>query len=861
MLRRLLSFGSRGLKNFVSGKIFAGQNYGLSDLLLYAKMVDDGIILQTDGSFLAAFWYRGSDLETSTDEEMAILSAQLNGAFNLLGSGWLFHVDTIRYSSMNYTAMQNCAFANATSQLIDEERRILYQSEGNHYENVYIISFTFRPRSNLGSKISIFFNRDENNPVLNISYYLKQFKDKLIEVTNLLTQQLNLTQMDSQDILSYISWCLTGEAIELKLPVRYGAFLKHFLASKDLIGGDNPKIGDKFIRAVTIMGFPAESYPGILDKLNYVDFEYRWNTRFIMIGQYEGSKIIDRLSNLWYQKRISAMDTVKMSLAIDSNIKVNYHADSHYNDAEAAKYLNENGEVKFGFYTSTIVIMDESLQQVEQNAQQVRNIFRSQGFQSQIERYHSVEAYLGSLAGYSYANVRKWLIHSLNVADIMPNTSIWSGLSINPCSLYTDNNPPLFYARTTGYTPLRISLHVGDNGHSLILGPTGSGKSTLLNFIVAQHFRYKNARVFVFDKNKSSLPLCYSCQGNFYDIGSDSNTVYFQPLANLDTDLDFEFAASWIEELCLLNGMIDRFNDNHRFAIRKGLKLMRQETPSNRRTLSYFRHLVQDYDQAIAGVLDGFSSESRDLNSGKNAGFSAKIFDADTNSLALENSRFNVFEMGQLMNQGDRVIIPALRYLIHAISKQFDDCEPTLVVFDESFLFFKHPLFREKIIEWIKTVRRFNVAIVFATQELTDLLRYDELRSALKTNCATKIFLPNRKAATDDIYAQYRSMDLNDKQIQLIAAAYQGEYFYFSDLGQRRFTLDLEPKQSTFAFVARTSGPDVHKAEELYKLYPQRFAYHWLKHCGISEEQQQLWLEYERQLKLNNDGERRGVAE
>ncbi|MFN7093969.1 MAG: hypothetical protein ACK4M7_01260, partial [Burkholderiales bacterium] len=446
--KNLFNLGAKTLKSFISGKVFAGHSYGLSDLLLYGRMVDDGVILQTDGSFLAAFWYRGSDLETSTDEELAILSAQLNNAFNLLSSGWMFHVDTLRYSSLDYTKVDECYFANATSKLIDEERSLLYQGEGNHYENAYIINFTFRPKLDFSSKLGIFFKRQDQRQEFDYSYYLKQFKSKLNEVADLLTQQLNLIAMNSQSLLSYISWCITGEAIELKLPIRYGAFLKHFLASKDLRGGENPKIGDKFIRVVTVMGFPSESYPGILDKLNFVDFEYRWSTRFIMLGQYEGTKLIDRVSNLWYQKRISAMDTIKLSLAIDSNIKVNQNSEVQYHDAETAKYLNEAGEVKFGFYTSTIIITSEEATLAEQNAQQLRNIFRSQGFQSQIERHHAVEAYLGSLPGYSYANVRKWLIHSLNVADIIPNTSIWSGLSYNPCSFYTDNNPPLFYART-----------------------------------------------------------------------------------------------------------------------------------------------------------------------------------------------------------------------------------------------------------------------------------------------------------------------------------------------------------------------------------------------------------------------------
>ena len=833
------------LKSFINAKSFKGNGYGLSDLLLYAKLIDEGIVLQTDGSFLVAFWFKGADLETSTDAELQLVSTQLNNAFNLFTSGWLFHIDTLRYLAHAYTDSEQCFFPNATTELIDFERRKLYQEEGRHYENAYVISFTYRPKIDLGHKFSLFFRRSELDDTFDYSYHLRMFKYKIQEISALLTQQLNLLQMNSQELLSYISWCLTGEVVTLKLPVKYGVFLKNFLASKDLLGGESPKIGDKYIKAVSISGFPNESYPGILDKLNYVDFEYRWNTRFILLNQHEGSKIIERISNLWYQKRISAADTIKMSLAIDSHIKVNLNSETQYHDAETAKSINESGEVKFGMYSATILVLGEDRNIAEQNANHIRNILRSLGFQSQVERYHCLEVYLGTLPGYSYANVRKWLVHSLNVADIMPSTSIWSGLSYNPCSFYASNNPPLFYAKTTGHTPLRLSLHVGDNGHTLILGPTGSGKSTLLNFIIAQHFRYNNARVFVFDKNRSSLPLCYGCNGNFFDIGSDGNQIYFQPLAHLETDLDFDFAARWIEELCILNGL-DKFNDIHRAAIYKGLKLMQRETSVNRRTLSYFRHLVQDYDKGVASVLDSFSQEQRGVYNEDlpNLGFISKIFDANNDSLSLSKSRFNVFEMGRLMEQGERVLIPAIRYLIHTISKQLDSAEPTLIVFDECFLFFKHLLFRERIIEWIKTVRKFNVAIVFATQELADLFKYDDLRSSLKTNCATKIFLPNRKAVTDEISMQYQSMDLNLKQIELIAHGMQGEYFYFSELGNRRFSLELNKEQATFAFTAKTSQAHILQAIKIKQQYPNNFAYHWLNACGVDESLRQQWLKY-----------------
>jgi TrbC/VIRB2 pilin len=78
------------------------------------------------------------------------------------------------------------------------------------------------------------------------------------------------------------------------------------------------------------------------------------------------------------------------------------------------------------------------------------------------EKLNAVEAWLSSLPGHAYANVRQPLVHTLNLAHLMPLSSVWAGPHENAHL----GGPPLLHASSSGSTPFRLSTHVGDVGHT-----------------------------------------------------------------------------------------------------------------------------------------------------------------------------------------------------------------------------------------------------------------------------------------------------------------------------------------------------------------------------------------------------------
>ncbi len=263
---------------------------------------------------------------------------------------------------------------------------------------------------------------------------------------------------------------------------------------------------------------------------------YRWSSRFIFLDAEEARAKLERTRKKWQQKVRPFLDQIfqtgSRSLDQDAMTMVTETEDAI---AEASSQL-----VAYGYYTPVIVVFDTDRSRLQEKCEAVRRLVQAEGFGARIENLNATDAFIGSLPGVSYANIREPLINTRNLADLMPLNSVWSGSPVAPCPYYPPVSAPLMQV-ASGSTPFRLNLHVDDVGHTLIFGPTGSGKSTLLALIAAQFRRYHGGQVFAFDKGRSMLPLTLAVKGQHYDIGggdNDGSSLSFCPLSNLSTDVD-----------------------------------------------------------------------------------------------------------------------------------------------------------------------------------------------------------------------------------------------------------------------------------------------------------------------------------
>jgi type IV secretion system protein VirB4 len=353
----------------------------------------------------------------------------------------------------------------------------------------------------------------------------------------------------------------------------------------------------------------------------------------------------------------------------------------------------------------------------------------------------------------------------------------------------------------------------------VILGPTGSGKSTLLAMIAAQHFRYPRARVFAFDKGYSILPLTWASGGEHYDIAGDADGVElaFCPLGQVHEAAEQTWAAEWIEALCVLQGAT--ITPQHRQEIFRAIvQLGASTTEMRQRTLTNFLILLQD--QGLRDALRAYTLR----------GMAGQLLDAEEDSL--RSDPFQVFEMEHLLTKGDKLVLPVLSYLFHRIEQRFNGA-PTLLLLDEAWVMLGHPAFKAKIREWLKVLRKANVAVVFATQSLTDLVR-SGIADVIFESCPTKILLPNPEAQSDNSRPLYEGIGLNRRQIEIVSmAAPKRQYYMIHPDGRRLFDLGLSAPE--LAFVGASGKEDIARIRRLREEFGERWPAEWLREQGCPQ--------------------------
>ncbi len=738
-----------------------------SELLNWYGLVSEGTVLCKDGSLIAGWYLSGIDTEPLDFETVQNRTENLARAVKDFREEDGFWIDLARRPLRTYKTSEK-DFDAPVLQIFESERAEYFESEDNNYSNRITLCYHWIPPKLSG-------DLDET---------LQSFKARCRLVETRFNSMFKLTRMglrrdvddhhevevERDELLGRLASGLSGRFCKVNVP-RIPVYLDRIFAPEWVHSSPQslPYMSGRPVAVIAVDGYPSVSSPEMLKLLETLPIEYQWSTRFLPMSKNKASGAVKDKQKAWAFSKSS----LKSQLSKESEA---VNAFSQQMALEAQDALNDldAGDMSYGDFTSVITIFGDasfSEDALSSVAVEIVEELSQQGFTARRETFNALEGFLSTLPGHRSPNMRRGILSSVNFADLVPISTIWSGQPINPCNKFPNNSPALLRAQSSTGEPYFFNLHSRDVGHSLVFGPTGTGKSVLLNLIASNFMKYQNAQVFAFDKMHSMYALTRAVGGTHIDLGPGEAGL--NPLGALDY-LGISWGIEWISNLCRLSGIT--VTPAMTTEITQALNTL------DRNSDAMFEELhAEIQDESIKQALAPFI---------RGGGYDG-IINAQSDNLALSN--FTVFEADELVSAGDTICVAVLDYVFAIVEKRLTGA-PSLIIIDEAWSFLGHPLFAKRIEKWLRELRKSNASLVLATQFAGDTVE-GKLSDALINSCKTRIFLPDPDAKNSKITEKYMALGLSETQIDILTTIKPAQdYYIIKPEGRRIVDFCLGPK-------------------------------------------------------------------
>ena len=731
----------------------------VADALPYQELYEDGTILTRDMGLLKCWKVDYPDVtfsnfacDEAADSIARLFQHKSDGQKDVQSSYW-FIVQRLPFKLLfdpESTGEENMVGADIE---IERHRQSLFSNPEDNLINVnYVcckVAVTFTPEQGITTES----RRKADEMYFDLEGALHTIGAKVTPLT------CKATTPD-ENILVFLKYSCGSEQKPFKCPEDGIAEVSSFISSKTIDKGKPMQLGDDYVQMLTVNDFPFQTYSCILIKMLTLPFPFRWSTRWIPYNNRESQDKASKLRNQFRAGQKSLKSAMYETSSGKESQNINTQAVTDTQAVEDVLVNLSKGET-LGMMTSTIEIIDSEPKKLKTKAQRVKEVLSTAGFDAIEESPMSnFDAWLSSLPGDSTSGRRRPLVTASNLSDIVPFTNVFHGL---PYNLYLERLTgcgwPMMMGRLATQEVYYLNLNGGtteDIGHTFIIGATGGGKSVFLSLMAAQWSRYPHSRIILFDKDMSFRNLCERTGGAIYNPAADDSPLRFMPLSRIKTHPSE--AIEWLEVA------IDSAGVQVTPEISKDLKAVVESWDDSKPTVSRFTTRLRGHNQKCEALpaLEKYSG----------SGNLAVLFGGEEDSF--NNASFGqktMIEMGSLMNLGNAAIFPALQFIFSRIDELFDtDPQPTLLVMDEAWLFINHKIFRQKIKEWLKTLRKKRVFVILAVQNIADI---DDPEEFL-TSCHTRIYLANpelKGEGTPAIKEAYRKIGVSEAEMELIGNA------------------------------------------------------------------------------------------
>lgn len=727
----------------------AENEFPQSHFIPYECHFDSETIITKDRELLQIVKIEGFSFETADDEELDLRKNVRNSLFRSMTQGnialW-FH--TVRRKKGAYPGgLQPRGLAKE----IDEAWKQKHENTESFQNDLYI-SVLRKPDTKGAAKLLHWMQKiQEKADPFSAEVALREAQKELKEVTDRViatlhdygARRLGITEREDgpySEALEFLAMIINcGQHQDVRLATHS---LDKYLSTRRLYFGPNAMEvrglkEKKYAGMVSIKEYCTETAAGMFDNFLKLPFEFVMCQSFVFTNRQVTVEAMKRKQN----QMINAEDVAISQIAEISD----------------ALDVAMSGHAGFGAHHATIMAIGENLKELDNNLSMCIAEMVSLGINATREGLNLEPCYWSQLPGNYDFVARKAEINTLNLSGFASMHNYPTGHIAN-----NQWGPAVTVLDTASGTPYFFNFHLRDVGHTMIIGPTGAGKTVLMNFLCAQAQKF-NARMFMFDKDRGA-DIFVRALGGVYNNIEIGRPTGFNPLKLPDTQENRAFLLEWLKVLVTINDEpftaedLDRLKD----AIDGNYKL-----DHNDRKLSHIAPFLG---------LDGPGTLAGRIRQWHTDGPYAKLFDNDDDLIDFDESNLFGFEMGDVL-ANKATLAPTLMYLFHRINLSLDGT-PTMVILDEAWALIDNPIFSAKIKDWLKTLRKLNAMVVFATQSVEDASK-STINDTLLQQTATQVFLPNAKATTE----YQKAFLLSNREFQLIKETDPGSRFFLLKQG------------------------------------------------------------------------------
>lgn len=710
------------------------RELGPETFIPYIRHIDEMIVALESRALMTMIALEGVSFETADVLDLNSLHRSLNTLYrNIADERLSLWTHVVRRRDKAYPEGH---FSNRFSEGLNAKYRERMVREDLFRNDLYL-TLVWHPSRDPVEKAANILSRlrrarrsatevDENS--------LKLLRDKVADVTAGLKrfEPRQLSLYEHEGILfseqSEVLHQIVGGRRE-PIPLTEGRISSAIYSDRVIFGRETVEIrheaNSRYAGMFGFKEYPATTRSGMLDGILTAPFELILTQSFAFASKPDARTIMGRKQN----QMASAGD--KAASQIDE-------LGDAMDDLESNRFV-------LGEHHLTLAVFAPSVEALTDHLAKARAHLTSGGAVVAREDLGLEAAWWAQLPGNFRYRARSGAITSRNFAALSPFHSYPTG--------QRDGNewgPAVAILKTASGSPFYFNFHHGDLGNTFVCGPSGAGKTVLLNFMLSQLEKHDPHMVF-FDKDRGADLFVRAAGGSYLPLRNGVATGC-APLRALDltTENNKVFLTRWIGTLVGSATRELSVIELRDIALAvDGLA----DLPVERRSIGALRTFLDN------SSLDGIASRLRRWERGGLLGW---VFDNEGDDIGID-AKFIGYDMTDFLDNQE-IRTPLMAYLFFRI-EQLIDGRRIIIVIDEFWKALQDEGFRDLAQNKLKTIRKQNGLMLFATQSPRDAIA-SPIAHTIIEQCPTQIFLPNPRGDRADYVDGFK---LTEREFELVS--------------------------------------------------------------------------------------------